>query len=112
MDTKRSKKHAVRLTDSQRADLETRFAGPLTLRRRNRIQVLLRADAGETDADIADDLGITSNTAANIRRRFAADGSAAALGDGQAKAKPQPKTTGEISGLVRHRTSYLPQSVS
>ena len=32
MDTKRSKKHAVRLTAGQRADLEGRFAGPLTLR--------------------------------------------------------------------------------
>ncbi len=74
MDTKRSKKHPVRLTPGQRADPEGRFVGPLTLRRRNRIRILLRADAGETDADIADDLGITTDTAANVRRRFAAEG--------------------------------------
>lgn len=73
------KKHLVRLTDAQRADLEGRFAGPLTLRQRNRVQVLLRADAGETDADIADDLGISAQTAANVRKRFAAEGLDAAL---------------------------------
>lgn len=72
-------KHAVALTDDQRADLDRRFVGPLTLRQRNRVQVLLRADAGDTDADIADDLGISAQTAANVRKRFAADGLDAAL---------------------------------
>lgn len=75
------KKHLVSLTGGERADLEGRFAGPLTLRQRNRVQVLLRADAGDTDADIADDLGITPHTAANVRRRFAADGLEAALSE-------------------------------
>ena len=73
------KKYLVNLTDAQRADLEARFAGPRTLRERNRVPVLLRADAGETDAEIADDLGISAQTAANVRRRFAADGLDAAL---------------------------------
>jgi hypothetical protein len=72
------KKHLVRLTDAQRADLEGPFAGPLTLRQRNRVQVLLRADAGATGADIADDLGVCAQTAANVRRRFAAEGRDAA----------------------------------
>jgi len=73
------KKYLVRLTAAERADLERRFAGPLTLRQRNRVQILLRADAGETDADIADDLGVTPHTAANVRKRFAAAGLDAAL---------------------------------
>ena len=89
MDTKRSKKHAARLTAGRRADLEGRFAGPLTLRRRNRIQVLLRADAGETDADIADDSG----TAANIRRRFVAEGLESALAE-----KPRSGGPAELDG--------------
>ena len=75
------KKHLVRLTDAQRADLEARFAGRLTLRQRNRVQVLLRADAGDTDAGIADDLGISAQTAANVRKRFAAAGLDAALAE-------------------------------
>lgn len=73
------KKHGVSLTDAQRADLEGRFTGPLTLRQRNRVQILLRADAGETDADIADDLGISAQTAANVRKRFVVAGLDAAL---------------------------------
>lgn len=76
-----AKRHVVRLTDDQRADLTARFAGPLTLRQRNRVQVLLRADAGDTDADIADDLGVTTNTVADVRRRFADDGLEAALAE-------------------------------
>ena len=94
MDTKRSKKHAVRLTAGQRADLEGRFAGPLTLRRRNQIQVLLRADA-----DIADDLGITSNTAANIRRRFAAEGMECALAEKPRSGGPA-KLDGKAEAVV------------
>ena len=72
-------KHVVQLTDAQRAELEGRFAGALTLRQRNRIQVLLRSDAGQTDAAIAADLGLSPNTAANVRKRFAAGGLEAAL---------------------------------
>jgi transposase len=75
------KKHVVRLTDDQRADLEDRFAGPLTLRQRNRVQVLLRSDAGDTDAEVAEDLGITTNTVANVRKRFATEGREAALAE-------------------------------
>jgi transposase len=87
------KKHVVQLTDDQRAILERRFAGPLTLRQRNRVQVLLRADGGEADADIADDLGVTTNTVANVRRRFAAGGLEAALTE-----KPRPGGPAKLDG--------------
>ena len=72
-------KHVVRLSEEQRAELHGRLDGPLTRRQRNRVQILLLSDAGETDAGIADDLGISPNTAANVRRRFAAAGLEAAL---------------------------------
>jgi transposase len=68
------KRHVVQLTDDQRAALEERFAGPLTLRRRNRIQVLLRSDRGESDGEIAEGLGISTGTVFNTRRRFATEG--------------------------------------
>ena len=42
------KRHVVLLTDDQRAALVRREDGPLTRRQRNRVQVLLRTDAGET----------------------------------------------------------------
>lgn len=82
------KKHVVQLTQDQRADLTRQFAEPLTLRQRNRIQVLLRTDGGETDDDIADDLGITTNTVANIRKRFVAEGLEAALTEKPRSGKP------------------------
>ena len=47
----RKNKHAVALTDERRAALEDRFAGAPTPRRRNRVQVPPRADAGEPDAE-------------------------------------------------------------
>jgi homeodomain-containing protein len=72
-------KHVVRLTDEERAELRGLFDGALTRRQRNRVQVLLRSDAGDTDAEIGDDLGISPNTAANVRKRFAAGGLHAAL---------------------------------
>ena len=87
------KKYLVNLTGGERADLEGRFAGPLTLRQRNRVQVLLRADAGDSDADIADDLGITPHTAANVRRRFAAEGLEAALSE-----RPRPGGPAKLDG--------------
>ena len=72
------RKHRVHLSDTQRAELEARFAGPLTLRQRNRVQVLLRSHAGDSDTEIADDLGISAQTVANIRTRFATEGLGAA----------------------------------
>ena len=87
------KKYLVGLTVGQRADLEGRFAGPLTLRQRNRVQVLLQADAGDSDAEIADDLGITPHTAANVRRRFAAEGLEAALSE-----RPRPGGPAKLDG--------------
>ncbi len=93
------KKHMVRLTADQRAELEGRFTGPLTLRQRNRVQVLLRADAGDGDADIADDLGIAPNTVANIRKRFAAEGLAAALTE-RPRAGGPARLDGKAEALV------------
>jgi transposase len=73
------KKHGVQLTDAQRTDLQERLEGPLTRRQRNRVEILLRSDAGDTDAEIAAELGVSPNTVANVRKRLAAEGLAAAL---------------------------------
>jgi transposase len=75
------KQHLVRLTDDERGDLEGRFCGRLTLRERNRVQVLLRSDRGDTDEAIADALGVCVATVVSIRKRFAAEGLGAALGE-------------------------------
>ena len=87
------KKHVVALTDDQRAALDDRDRGPLTRRERNRVHILLRADAGETDADIAADLGVAVGTVANVRRRFAAGGLDPALTE-----KPRPGAAPLLDG--------------
>ncbi|HUR55006.1 MAG TPA: helix-turn-helix domain-containing protein, partial [Gemmataceae bacterium] len=76
-----TKRHVVRLTDDQRADLEGRFCGRLTLRERNRVQVLLRSDGGDPDSEIADALDVCVGTVVSVRKRFAAEGLEAALGE-------------------------------
>ena len=87
------KLYLVNLTDEQRAALEERDRGPITRRERNRVQVLLRADAGDTDAEIAEEVGVSVNTVAAVRKRFAA-GLEAALTE---KARPgaAPKLDGK-----------------
>src|SRR3954452_25232416 len=87
------KRHLVRLTDDQRASLGDRERGPLTRRERSRVQVLLRADAGETDAEIADGIGVSAGTVANVRRRFATAGLEAALTE-----KPRPGAAQLLDG--------------
>jgi transposase len=87
------------LTDDQRAALEGRFAGPLTLRQRNRVQILPRADAGDTDVDIADDLGVSAPTVANVRQRFATDGWEAALTERPRSGGPT-KLDGKAEAIV------------
>ena len=88
-----TKRHVVQLTDEQRADLVKREDGPLTRRQRNRVKVLLRSDAADTDQEIADDLGISLGTVANVRRRYAVCGLDAALNE-----RPRPGAVPRLDG--------------
>ena len=88
-----AKLHMVGLTDEQRMALDRWEAGPRTRRQRNRAQILLRADAGDTDAEIADGLGVSIGTVANVRRRFTLGGLDAALDE-----KPRPGAKPVLDG--------------
>ncbi len=88
-----AKRHVVELTDDQRAELGQWEDGPLTRRQRYRVQILLRADASETDAEIAEDLGVSPGTVANVRRRFVGGGLQAALKD-----RPRPGAVPILDG--------------
>lgn len=94
-----AKRHVVELTDDERASLEQWEAGTLSRRQRYRIRILLRADAGDTDEEIADEAGVSIGTVANVRRRFAAGGVEAALHD---KARPGavPILDGKAEAIV------------
>lgn len=60
------KQHVVRLTDDDGAAPEQMEPGPLTRRQRYRVQILLRADAGDTDEEIAEEAGVSAGTVANV----------------------------------------------
>src|SRR4051794_32690562 len=94
-----AKQHVVGLTDDERAALEQQEAGPLTRRQRYRVRILLRADQGDTDQEIADAVGASVGTVANVRRRFAAGRLDAALHD---KPRPgaEPVLDGEAEAIV------------
>jgi transposase len=94
-----SKKYLVTLTDAQRDALRAQRQGPLTLRQRNRVDVLLRAADGDTDADIALDLGITTNTVARVRQRFVARGLDGAIAE-KTRCGAPPKLDGKQEALI------------
>ena len=87
------KRHLVQLTEDQRSELDRWEAGPLTRRQRNRALILLRADAGETDEEIVEGVGVSLGTVANVRRRFSAGGLAAALHE-----RPRPGAKPSLDG--------------
>lgn len=91
-----AKRHVVELTEDDRAALEQLEAEPLTRRQRYRVQILLYAHAGDTDEEIAHELGVSIGTAANVRRRYAAGGLDAALND-----KPRPGAKPILDGKAQ-----------
>ena len=93
------KKYHVSLDDAQRQLLEDRRGRALTPRQRNRGEALLRADDGETDAEIAQALGTTPNTVARVRRRFVEEGLDAALAERPRRGAP-PKLDGKQQAAI------------
>jgi transposase len=88
-----SKQYVVTLTDAQRQALLARRAEPLTLRQRNRVDILLRAADGDTDAEIAGELGVATNTVARVRQRFVGRGL-----DGAVSEKPRSGAPAKLDG--------------
>ena len=94
-----AKRYVVELSDDQRATLEPLEAGPLTRRQRYRLLIVLRADAGDTDEEIAEEAGVSTGTVANVRRRFAAGGLDAALND-RPRPGAEPILDGKAEAIV------------
>lgn len=70
----------VRLTDAQRGDLNRRLEhDALNGRQRRRLQILLLADQGQKDEQIALTTGAARSTVERVRKRFASEGLEVAL---------------------------------
>ena len=89
----------VRLTQEQREALEQARDQPLARKQQYRRDILLRADEGDTDQEIADDLGVHADTVGRVRRRFAERGLDAALNDRPRPGAP-PKLDGKQEAMV------------
>lgn len=88
-------KHTVQLSDEQRVELEqlTR-TGIAAARVLNRARILLLADRGKSDAEIADALSISHPTVQRIRRLFHTEDLQRALYHKKSPGPP-PRITGE-----------------
>ena len=79
-------KYAVELTDEQRQGLERVVnRGRESARKITRARILLKADEGEPDEEIAQALGVGLATVGRVRKRFAEGGP-----DIAAQRRPQP----------------------
>jgi transposase len=89
----------VRLAPEQRESLEQARDQPLSRKQQYRREILLRADEGDTDQEIADELGVHPATVRRVRRRFAEHGLDAALNDRPRPGAP-PKLDGKQEAVV------------
>jgi putative transposase len=104
------KLYPVQLSPEDRSLLEQLLQqSPLSLRQRRRVQILLAAEEGESDTDIADALECGVSTVERTRKRFATEGLDAALGE-----HPRPGATPVLDGkaealLIELACSQPPQ---
>ena len=90
----------VRLNPEQRAELTDRLEHEaLNGRRRRHFQILLLADEGRTDVQVAVLTGASRSTVERIRVRFAREGLDAALADKPRSGAP-PKLDGKREAMI------------
>jgi transposase len=90
----------VRLTPEQRSELTERLEREaLNGRRRRHFQILLLADEGHTDLQIAGATGAARSTVERVRKRFAREGLEAALDDKPRSGAP-PKFDGKQEAMI------------
>jgi transposase len=90
----------VRLTDEQRAELARRLeAHALNGRQRRRHEILLLADQGQTDQQVAQATGASPATVERIRKRFVSGGLESALTEKPRSGAP-PKLDGKQEALI------------
>jgi len=90
----RLKKYLVKLSQDERAELESRIRkGRESVRKVKRALVLLAVDDGDKDEVIAEKVRVSAGTVARIRRRFAEEGLQAALSE-----RPRPGKAPMLDG--------------
>jgi len=105
-----AKKHIVSLTAEDRETLKAYLrSGVHSTRFLNRVRVLLRADDGQGDPDIARHVGVSKVTAYNIRRRCATQGLQAALNEQPRSGAPRKLTGQDKANVVLLACTEAPE---
>ncbi|MGC8494587.1 MAG: helix-turn-helix domain-containing protein [Syntrophobacteraceae bacterium] len=99
------KRYPIRLTHVERAELQRLLQnGPRLARVMTRIRILLLADAGKNDREIARSLKVSSTTVHNVRKRYFSERSASSLEERPRPGQPcrlNGNTASRVAGLVR-----------
>jgi transposase len=89
-----NKKYVVELSDEEREALRALTSrGTIGVRRYKRARALLAADAGETDAAIATQVGVHHVSLERLRKRFVEEGLEVALAE-----RPRPGARRKLDG--------------
>jgi transposase len=105
----RPQQHEVQLTTEERNYLmDILSGGTAKVRKLKRAQILLKADDGWTDQQIADALNIGWATAGRIRKRYAEQGLEAAINDKKRNRVYDRKMDGEVEARLTVLASSKP----
>lgn len=81
--------YAIKLSEAERSQLKRMTTvGREAVRKLKRGQVLLQADAGQSDAEIAERVGVSIPTVGRIRKQYATEGLKSALTEKQRSGRP------------------------
>jgi transposase len=99
----RKKLHCVRLKEDEREDLiQYLHRGKSSARRLTRARILLLADEGRDDEEIASALKVSKSTISRIRKRYCDDSLESAL-----KEKTRSGAPSKIDGRVEAQLTFL-----
>lgn len=94
------KRYIINLTVEERAALESLVRGKTAARKRQRAQILLKADDGLTDAEIAEELEVTQRTVERVRERCCVYGLQPAV---EQRKPPRPPRAPVLDGAAEAR---------
>lgn len=103
-------KYTVNLSEAERAELQQLLrGGRVSARRLTRARVLLKADEGLTDEQVADAIDVGIATVHRIRQRCVEDGLEAALGERARRGAPSLLSGAAQAHLVAVACSKPPE---
>jgi transposase len=102
--TAMQKRYIVNLTDEERVALEAIVRGRSAVQKRQRARILLRADEGLTDAEIAEEVESSHRTVERVRQRCCTEGLNAAI---EPKQRALPPRAPKLDGAAEARLVHL-----